>query len=1279
MKEEMSLLAIASSRFGNFCALLLSVLLGAQTASAQSGTITGPITISPVSIQAYNSSNQLITNQSLTVDSTLNYSWPVITGPAPAMLNPLSLNNGAPIVQGVPDVTPCAALPPGAPQNAIVQDCIGASGNFEFNMVQSWLAGHNMPASDQSLIYQYGRRDLRNQLRGFMLSYIDGVISNSGSTDATTYQWMQALIYPKELNEYDTAVKQYNGFDANKCVYQLNPQTASALSITWSGIDYCYPISISNLLNPPQPPPAAYFTEYGREQAYDNLITPFTDDPTYLSQVETQAGNYTNYLIGAAAGAPVAGTTGALAWQYWKTLAPYSERPNLLGVSTNSGATGSQAAGDGAANTVAEATGEAAEGAAEDALSLADVLSTADFASGVGVILLAVQIAVTEGLQLQAENQNLDSIAAFLSHDQDLHQNKPFDLTSFFANDSTAGNKIAESFLATTLPEHASTQPLPAPDPNARFYVTYYPSGISDDARRVNAGLKTSVINPQQSGQPVSAVQTNFNYLSTNAVNPAVFYATAAPFSAIPGLAQLEALTLPTVANVRSYDDHWFLQQGMDTLTEWVCVLAPAQTSTQAPNNICPASTEISQFTPQLAYFDFNTAIRYTADRLDNGRFLVAKDPAYIQSTDSPCSPSSSGLTQQPYTNCSSYITNVLYLPYTPDDLSVVPPGSYSTEQMTVQIPSPPQLVGPDTWIFPVGTLTYLPLNVDGQSSGLPCTVSVGASLLPLGVSLINSSFTGTAIGPDGEYDVTATAACAGVSSQHTYKLMVRTPATSAAPAQSSLSRTNKLAASASTTPQYQATFMWPTSSTTVNITKYKETEFEILTGGPVTNFIVGQNALPCGLSLSDVGSGGATSPQAYVSGWPTSSAPCTAGSDNQITAVGPNGNDSITLNVNMTDPVLPNLPSATALTWFQGRQNLYYIDGSVSDVTLRYNFSNLPSWVIVKDTGTNITELIGTPPISTSNESFQAQYQVAINAGTAGNFPQGSPHTLDVTVLPVSAYLQETSPLLFQTGVEGSGSIGAVTPASQPALPGNFNVTNSALPNGLSASAINADSISISGIPGPQSGGIYHVPVQFTDANNQITSLSVPLMVTQPADLSQLPKLAIAWVGLPFNYTIMPDAGFPTAKTLSPGGGLPDSPGTLLSFGNAGTAATLAANGLTVTNDPGLIAIGGTPTTAGESYNLGVTAQTYINTATPQRVGPAATGPFTLYVTIAGDVNLDGVVNCADVSFIEQYYGTVIGTPGYNVQADVNRDGVVNIKDLAFVESHLPPGTHCQ
>ena len=62
----------------------------------------------------------------------------------------------------------------------------------------------------------------------------------------------------------------------------------------------------------------------------------------------------------------------------------------------------------------------------------------------------------------------------------------------------------------------------------------------------------------------------------------------------------------------------------------------------------------------------------------------------------------------------------------------------------------------------------------------------------------------------------------------------------------------------------------------------------------------------------------------------------------------------------------------------------------------------------------------------------------------------------------------------------------------------------------------------------------------------------------------------------------------------------------------------------------------------------------------------------------IAGDLNGDRVVNCADIAIVKNSFGKKTGQLGFDARADVNHDGIVNIIDLSTVARLLPAGTVC-
>lgn len=63
---------------------------------------------------------------------------------------------------------------------------------------------------------------------------------------------------------------------------------------------------------------------------------------------------------------------------------------------------------------------------------------------------------------------------------------------------------------------------------------------------------------------------------------------------------------------------------------------------------------------------------------------------------------------------------------------------------------------------------------------------------------------------------------------------------------------------------------------------------------------------------------------------------------------------------------------------------------------------------------------------------------------------------------------------------------------------------------------------------------------------------------------------------------------------------------------------------------------------------------------------------------TVPGDVNGDGVVNCADVAAIRAALGAKPGDPRFSARLDVVVDNVIDVRDLQFVAQRLAAGTVC-
>ncbi len=79
---------------------------------------------------------------------------------------------------------------------------------FEADTVNTWLAAHQLPLDNT--VYTYGRTNLRNELRAFLLASIVSIIQKPASQrtprEQTVYNWMQANVKVQEVQLYQSAI-----------------------------------------------------------------------------------------------------------------------------------------------------------------------------------------------------------------------------------------------------------------------------------------------------------------------------------------------------------------------------------------------------------------------------------------------------------------------------------------------------------------------------------------------------------------------------------------------------------------------------------------------------------------------------------------------------------------------------------------------------------------------------------------------------------------------------------------------------------------------------------------------------------------------------------------------------------------------------------------------------------------------------------------------------------------------------------------------------------------
>ena len=147
--------------------------------------------------------------------------------------------------------------------NSIIQNCgIGLICSdlvqLESDAVNGYLGLHNLSPDDAHIIYDDGRADLRNAVRGVMFNILMGIIAEPASSRTTheknLYSWLQGLVQQNEIAEYTQALNQFNSWQNNPCKFTLDADIASQYNISYDGTPFCFGGSLSSLFGGPSVP-----------------------------------------------------------------------------------------------------------------------------------------------------------------------------------------------------------------------------------------------------------------------------------------------------------------------------------------------------------------------------------------------------------------------------------------------------------------------------------------------------------------------------------------------------------------------------------------------------------------------------------------------------------------------------------------------------------------------------------------------------------------------------------------------------------------------------------------------------------------------------------------------------------------------------------------------------------------------------------------------------------------------------------------------------------------
>jgi hypothetical protein len=347
----------------------------------------------------------------------------------------------------------CTPSTPLGPGNCVIQNYpIGIANDLvhlEQDAVNGILAFHNLPTSEAHVIYDYGRMDLRDEVRGAMYVMLEGIIKMPAAKrmpyQQNLYDWIQGIIYNNEIIYYQKAIGQYNSFLSDPCHFTLDPDIAKAYKLDYDGTQFCVGGLLSSIFAAPVPD-ASYFKAYGMKFSYTAQAQV---DPNYSAMFVDSvisAGVIWGVAVGLAGS--IATVTGALI-------------SNILA--------GIEATGGFAVDT----------GLLLSSATAATTAGTAIAAAGPAVIIFAdVLVGIVAALEVVNDQEQRDELNALSSLLALATANTKPDLEAFLKYDANGAYKLANSFYTNTSPDAPSTAALPLHQPNDLSFVLTPKSGI---------------------------------------------------------------------------------------------------------------------------------------------------------------------------------------------------------------------------------------------------------------------------------------------------------------------------------------------------------------------------------------------------------------------------------------------------------------------------------------------------------------------------------------------------------------------------------------------------------------------------------------------------------------------------------------------------------------------------------------------------------------------------------------------------------------------------------
>jgi hypothetical protein len=148
---------------------------------------------------------------------------------------------------------------------------------LEHDAVLVYLAMHGLPVSDYAMIYNYGRGDLRDEIRGIMLEILIGLVKKgAGSTltgqEKKLYDWFHSAVSLNEFSLYDAAVADKDSYKADPCAWTPDADVARAMGLHYDVSRFCAGnLSIGGPGTPPVPS-VSYFLGAAFKRSYGSGV-----------------------------------------------------------------------------------------------------------------------------------------------------------------------------------------------------------------------------------------------------------------------------------------------------------------------------------------------------------------------------------------------------------------------------------------------------------------------------------------------------------------------------------------------------------------------------------------------------------------------------------------------------------------------------------------------------------------------------------------------------------------------------------------------------------------------------------------------------------------------------------------------------------------------------------------------------------------------------------------------------------------------------------------------